>query len=161
MQSGSAGSRDQAINAHYLISRTHSWLCALPIASVRETMRPLPCEPLAQMPPFLLGVSIIRGAAVPVINVASLLGFSDPAQFRRIVTLKVGERAIALAVEEVVGIRAIALGSEQTPPLLHRVAEDAVSAIATLDQQLLYVLESACLVPESVWQSMTQDASRQ
>ena len=136
----------------FLVCRSNNCLCALPLMSVAETMRPLACEPLATMPTFLLGVSVIRGGPVPIVDAGKLLGSTTPTRPQRIVTLKVGERLVGLAVETVLGVRAIPVVSlDEVPPLLRQVGDDAVSAIAKLDAELLVVLNSAHIVPDSVW----------
>jgi purine-binding chemotaxis protein CheW len=147
--------RSSSPSSQFLVSRTHNWLCALPIEHVVETMRPQPCEPLANTPPFLLGLSIIRGAAVPVVDVAMLLGAAHPAEAARLVTLRAGDRRVAIAVEAVMGVRSLTRPSiEEAPALLQHTADDAVDAIGALDEQLLYLLRSACLLPESSWQTI-------
>ena len=138
--------------ASFLVCRSNNCLCALPLMSVVETMRPLAIEPLAAMPPFVLGVSVIRGAPVPIVDTAKLLGSTAPSRPQRIVTLKIGERLVGLAVDSVLGVRAIALASlKHVPPLLHQVGDDTVSTITRLDAELLLVLKSSRIVPESVW----------
>lgn len=145
----------------YLICRSHTSLFALPLALVAETMRPQPSDPLGAMPPFLLGVSVIRGAPVPVVDAARLLGSAQRAPPRRIVTLKVGERRVALAVESVIGVRALSAAAlEEVPPLLRGAAEATVAALATLDAQLLLVLQSARIVPDSVWEDIESELTQ-
>jgi purine-binding chemotaxis protein CheW len=139
----------------YLICRQNTSLCALPLATVAETMRPLPIEPLAHAPPFVLGVSIIRGAPVPVVDTALLLGAAASAPPKRMITLKVDNRAIALAVDGVIGLHSLSIDAlGEIPPLLGQADTGTIAAISTLDAQLLLVLQSARIVPESVWTSM-------
>jgi hypothetical protein len=45
-----------------LLCRVDTRLCALPLATVLETLRRLSIEPLAGAPAFVLGRSVIRGA---------------------------------------------------------------------------------------------------
>ncbi|MBI3529211.1 MAG: chemotaxis protein CheW [Betaproteobacteria bacterium] len=138
--------------ASFLVCRSNSFLCALPLMSVAETMRPLAIEPLAAMPPFLLGVSVIRGVPVPIVDTGKLFGSTTSTRPQRIVTLKIGERLVGLAVDSVLGVQAIPVASlNEVPPLLHQVGDETVSAITRLDAELLLVLESARIVPESVW----------
>lgn len=142
----------------YLICRSNPRLCALPLEHVVETMRALPIEPLPDMPPFLLGVTIIRGMVMPVVNVARLLGALDipPARY---VTVRLGKRQVALAFESVTGIRELAAESaKEIPPLLRELDASAVAAITTLDAELLLVLQDARLVPESVWDAIDTQA---
>lgn len=139
----------------WLVCRARALLCALPVARVIETMRPLPVEPLAGAPPFVRGLSIIRGAPVPVVDAGSLLGAGGGERWTRYVALRCGERRVALAVEEVVGVRTLSpevLGD--LPPLLDAAGAEIVSRVGTLDARLLLVLQEARLVPDSVWRSL-------
>lgn len=127
-------------------------ICGLPLAHVIETLRPLPVEPLPGMPPFVLGLSVVRGAAIPVVDARLLLGVERPGPCRRYVTLSLGARRAALAVDEVIGVRALDLASlEELPPLLGSLAAELVAAITNLDASLLIVLHGARLVPDSAW----------
>ena len=71
---------------------------------VAETMRPLPIQPLADMPALVRGVSIIRGEPVPVVDLAGLLGQTESA-IGRFVVVRVEERKVALAIGEVIGVK--------------------------------------------------------
>jgi purine-binding chemotaxis protein CheW len=134
-----------------LVVRTGKRHCALRVAHVIETMRPLPLEPMADSPPFLLGLSIIRGAPVPVVALARVLGDLEDGSFSRFVSLRVDARCVALAVEEVVDVRALRDTSlEGLPPLLEEKA-GVTEAIGILDSQLLLLLRTARIIPDAVW----------
>ena len=63
-----------------------------------------------------------------------------------------GERRVALAVGAVIGVRTLPARSlEDLPPLLGGGRARVVEAIAALDSELLLVLQSARLIPETVW----------
>ncbi|HEV8313831.1 MAG TPA: chemotaxis protein CheW [Burkholderiaceae bacterium] len=131
-----------------LICRVRARLCALPLRHVLEILRPLPVEPLAGAPRFVRGLAMLRGAPVPVVDAARLLG-DDDAPTQRYVALAIGERRIALAVGEVLGVRAVPAQSVHAlPPLLQEAAADIVTAIGRLDADLLLVLNGAHLLPE-------------
>jgi purine-binding chemotaxis protein CheW len=135
-----------------VICRVGSRFCAFPVEHAEETMRPLPLEQLAGVPRFVLGVSIIRGSATPVVDARRLLGADETASPARLLTLKVGTRRVALAVDAVVAVKDIAAHAvHDLPPLLREVGADAVSAIGTLDSDLLLLLQAARVVPDSVW----------
>src|SRR5665213_1690890 len=92
--------REAGINpALWLLCRAGR-LLALPLESVVEIMRLLPVEPLPGMPRFIAGLCIIRGSPVPVVN-ADLLFDSPDTQASRLMTMMVGDRLIALAVQDV------------------------------------------------------------
>ncbi len=140
-----------------LICRVNGRLCALPVADVVETMRPMDVRRLAGGPSFVLGVSIIRGSAVPVVDAASLLG-APASGTTRWVTVRTGSRQVALAVDAVLGVAEIPWESiGGLPPLLHAAHSDAVSALGTLDRELLYVLNGARIVPGSLWTALESE----
>ena len=127
----------------------------MPIGDVAETMRPLPIEPFASMPAFVLGVAVIRGRPTPVVDAGALVG--APAERpTRFVTIKTGARTCALAVDSVIGIGDLATGSlEALPALLDR-SNGAVSAIGAVDAELLVVLESMRIVPAAAWEAIAR-----
>jgi purine-binding chemotaxis protein CheW len=136
-----------------LICRVGSRLCGLPLAHVVETMRPLPVEPLAHLPSFVEGVSIIRGRPIPVLDARRVLGEDgEPAAGTRFVTLDLAARSAALSVDAVLGVRDIDVAElAQLPALLRDARNDMVAALGMLDQELLVVLERSRLLPETVW----------
>jgi purine-binding chemotaxis protein CheW len=141
---------DEAGRISWLLCRAGAFLCALPIEHVAEIMRLLPIEQISGAPKYVLGLSIIRGAPVPVVDLGLIIGDQNtPAT--RLITIKAAARTIALAVEAVMGISAIAADAAvQLPPLLRDAATETVSAIGTLDAELIIFLRAARLVPEEV-----------
>lgn len=155
--------RDSPMNARH---------CAFVAADVAEVMRPLPIEGFPAMPPFVLGLAIIRGEPTPVVDVAALLGDErregsagpaarahaspdDAAPPTRFVVMRVGERRVALAVDAVLGVRPVPREALRAlPPLLQQASEPIVTAIGTLDAHLLTVLAGGYLVPPSLWDDL-------
>lgn len=136
--------------------------CAIPLCHVVETMRPLPIGPVTGTPGFVRGVAVIRGAPTPVVDLGALLGNSgNSATYGRFVTLKLGERRVALGVDGVGGVRHLdsaQLG--ELPPLLRDVAADLVESVGVRDAELLVVLRAARLVPEEVWATLAAAEAR-
>jgi purine-binding chemotaxis protein CheW len=134
----------------WLLCRAGGRLCALPVDCVVEITRLLPIEPLPAMPGFVRGLSIIRGAPVPIIDGGALVGEPETG-FARLVNVIAGDRPIGIAVQEVLGVRALDAGSlSALPPLLQDAAADVIERIRVLDGALLLVLDTARLVPQSV-----------
>jgi purine-binding chemotaxis protein CheW len=133
----------------WLLCRAGSSLFALPLGQVVETMRILPVEPVAGAPPYVRGLSIIRGTPTPVVDVALLCG-GRTVPPRRLVTVRAGARIIALALETVLGVRSFKT-DEPLPPLLREAASEVVSAIGRLDAELLLFLSTARAVPEDLF----------
>jgi purine-binding chemotaxis protein CheW len=140
-----------------VLCRVGARVCAVPTESVSETMRPLPIEPLAGMPAFVLGVSVIRGVPTPVIDAGRMLGAKDPCQHARFVRLRIGSRAAALAVDSVIGVVAIdAMSLNELPPLLRDADTEVIDAIGIQDVELLLVLRAARVAPPSVWSTLDE-----
>ena len=136
--------------------------CAFPVHYVAETMRPLPIEPVAGTPTFVRGVSVIRGVPTPVVDLKALLeNGENSASYGRLVTLKLGDRRLAIGVDSVVGLRTLdsaRLG--ELPPMLRDVAADLIEAIGTREAQLLVVLHAARIVTEEVWTTLAAAEAR-
>jgi purine-binding chemotaxis protein CheW len=140
-----------------LIIRAGPHLCALSVSDVVEVMRPRAIETLAGAPEMVRGLSVIRGAPVPVVDLAKLLGDGEHGLPTRFVTLRTGERNVALSVDAVLGIRDIAPAIQSDlPPLMRDARPDLVDAVSTLDAELLLVLKAAKLLPEEVWNLMAR-----
>ncbi len=134
-----------------LICRVRGGLCSLPLRQVTETMRPLPIEGVAGAPHFVLGLAVIRGAPVPVVDAARLLGKAD-APSGRWIALTVGLRQVALAVDSVLGVRPLPTNARHTlPPLLRDASRDLVSELGLLDEAQLLVLQGGRLLSDDDW----------
>lgn len=131
--------------------------CALPLSGVIETLRPLPLQPLATAPGFVMGACVIRGEALPVVDLAQVLGVvagTSPAGF---VVARAGTHKVALAVDAITGIEHVMADTlDSVPPLLAGARSEAIAALATLDSEFLVVLESARIVPDEVWAGLAE-----
>jgi purine-binding chemotaxis protein CheW len=135
----------------FLVFHVQQQLCAIPLGHVVEIMRPLPVEAISGVPEMVKGAAIIRGTPLPVLDLAALWqGGTEPP--RRFITVKAGERRLALAVTSVEGLRTLPTGvMGDIPPLLSGARANAVDALGALDSGLLMVLDASHIVPESVW----------
>lgn len=132
-----------------VLVRAGALLCGLPIDCVVETMRPLPVWPISGASASVLGVAIVRGDPVPVVDLAAFLGrptatSEPPARF---VTVRAGGRAAALAVSTVVGVAELDPTEAQRLPLVADACAGALEALRTRDDDLLLVLGAARLFP--------------
>lgn len=130
----------------FLIVEAGAFRCALALLQVREIMRPLPVKSAAGLSPVVLGVSVIRGEALPVVSLARLLRQPD-AEESRFVVLRTPGRDCALSVGAVHGIAGIDPSEwRQMPKLLSRV--DSAAQILADDEDLMVSLSMARLVDE-------------
>ncbi|MFZ5896129.1 MAG: chemotaxis protein CheW [Myxococcota bacterium] len=132
------------VSVKLLLFRKRDSVYALPLGDVLEIMRPLPLERIEGAPPFVLGLSMIRGESVPVLDLGVLLGADDNESSLRFIRLRVGTRCLALAVGEVLGIREVPRTHfAELPPLLTSTRAHLVEALGSLDSKSLQVLHSA------------------
>lgn len=124
-------------------------VCGLPLRAVREVMRPRALERNHSLPKCVLGTCLIRQQPTPVIDVAALMGSSAQAP-KRLVTVSVGERQVALAVDAVIGTTRIdAQRFLDTTPLVCG-DQGVISALTVLDSTLVYLMNSARLLPDDM-----------
>ena len=90
------GGVPQNQEAPVLITTIAHVTCAVPVACVVETMRPLPTQS---------GICTHRGVEVRVLSGASLMGATT--EPRRAVVLRVGAEKIALLVDDVAEVRTV------------------------------------------------------
>lgn len=131
-------------------------LCALPVRFVDEVMRPLPIEPVGDMPAYVAGVSVIRGVPTPVVDLGALLdNRPTTGTFGRLVTVKLGERQAALGVDDAIGLRQLDPATvDRVPPVLGDTASNVIEGLAVHDRQLTVVLRAMMLIPDRVWSSV-------
>ena len=87
-------------------------------------------------------------------NVGSLLD-GEPSRPSRYVVVRDGERRVALAVDEVLGIRDVpAEALHDLSPLLAAARSELVDTLGVVDAEPLLFLRDMRLVPDSVWQAL-------
>ena len=161
-----------------LVCRVRSRLCGLPLDAVEETLRPQPLRPLKSPAVHVQGLARIRGDWLPVVDLAGLLGLTeagaapatavtppassalpaplpaapaDAAAVRRYVVVRAGDRRVALAVAEVLGLQTFAAEQLRAlPPLLRDRDHGAVTALAERDDELIAVLDQGRLLPDDL-----------
>jgi purine-binding chemotaxis protein CheW len=139
----------------WLICRTHTERCGIPISLVGEVMRPLPTSPLQSAQPAVSGVAKIRGIATPVVHVARLL-FGAGAEPGRYVTLRAPGRQVALAFDSVLGVRALPIEVESRLPALVEAEHPSLQLVASRGRGLLFLLADARWIPEEAWATLEE-----
>jgi purine-binding chemotaxis protein CheW len=73
----------------------------------------------------------------------------------RVVTLRLGDRQVALCVDAVLGVRNLDLSAiQELPPLLRGASTDVIEAMGTLDEQFLIVMRAGWVLSDEVWQAL-------
>ena len=119
---------------------------------IQASPSPLPVQALAGTQPFVRGISIMRGAPTPVVDVALLLS-GHPATVSRFVAVRTGRGPVALACGEVLGIRPVGdTGATRAySALLGGVPMRLVAAVGRYESGPLLVLQSTRVLEDEIW----------
>jgi purine-binding chemotaxis protein CheW len=130
----------------FLVLRAGVHRAAFPVADVVETLRTRLTVPLTGAPPFVDGLTRIRGLPVPVVDLLHLMA-GTPGAGTRLVTLRAGPRVVAVRVDDVEGLARLESDAALAlPPLASTARNDLVETVARLDGDLLLVLRAARLL---------------
>lgn len=141
----------------WLLCRVGSRRCAIPLAFVSETMRAANIMQLDETDGFAVGAAIIHGEPVPVVDTGALFGEPQPDP-RRLVKISVGERSVAITVDDVLGVSTIADAiASELPPLLRGATDNAVRAIDVRDGDFLLRLEASRLIPDTAFHGIVDN----
>jgi len=134
-----------------LFCRVRRRLCALPVSCVSEVMRALPISDLQGAPPVVLGLAVIRGAPVPVVDAGSMLG-AGRSRNGYFVSAGSPQGRFALAVDSVLGLQALGPeGGDVGLPFLDAAGAGVVSSVRALGEEILFVLRATRIVPPTTW----------
>lgn len=125
---------------------------AFPLEAVIEVVRPLWVTPVPDAPEHVLGVIQLRQAVVPVFDLRARFDRtqSDFMYMNRFVIVRVGDRSVALVVDEVIDLVEFgesdvhgrdAFATTTLPPV--------VAAVLRLDGQLVALLDLSSVVTAS------------
>ncbi|MFF0378116.1 chemotaxis protein CheW [Actinoplanes missouriensis] len=128
--------------------------CAFPLDEVVETMRPLQTRPLAGTPPYVRGLSILRGMPSPVVDVTHLLT-GEPGEISRYVAVRAGRGVVACATGPVLGVQEVEVEPAEGPTaaLSGVVSKALIAAVGRMETEPLVLLRGIRTVPDEVWEA--------
>ena len=121
------------------------------IMSVREIRGWSPATPLPQTPGYMRGVINLRGAVLPIMDLAERLGLPATTPSDRSVTIvvKVGSRLVGLLVDAVSDILTIAVNSIQpTPDVACDQVKTFVRGLISIEGRMISEIALERLLPE-------------
>ena len=126
----------------------------LDIMSVRDIRGWTPATPLPHAPHYVRGVINLRGAVLPVIDLASRLGFSqtEPTARHVIIVTRVAGKSLGLLVDGVSDILTVTDESIQaTPEVASDMARMFIRGVIAIEGRMisLIMLDSVLEVPTS------------
>ncbi|MBI1867100.1 MAG: chemotaxis protein CheW [Methylocystis sp.] len=122
------------------------------IMAVREIRGWTPATPLPHAPEFVRGVINLRGAVLPVIDLAARLGLpqSEPTARHAVIVVQFSGQVVGLLVDAVSNILTLTPDAIQpTPDVASEVARTFIRGVVAADKQMIGVLTVKNLLPEA------------
>ena len=117
---------------------------AMPIANVNEIIRLQKITPVPKAPPFVEGVTNLRGRVIPVIDLRKRFGVASQAagQFSRIIVVEQDARLLGMMVDAVDEVLTVPSSSiEPVDEMIVSVDSQFLSGIVRLEDRLIILLD--------------------
>ncbi|RIK86458.1 MAG: chemotaxis protein CheW [Hyphomicrobiales bacterium] len=138
-----AREHDAAANNELIAFRLGSQEFCLDIMSVRDIRGWTPTTPLPHACEYVKGVINLRGAVLPVVDLAARLGFApvEPSARHVIIITQVGNQTIGLLVDAVSDILTVSSGSIQaTPDVASELARAFMKGVIAMEGRMLSLI---------------------
>ena len=120
------------------------------VRSVREIRGWTPATPLPHTPPYVRGVINLRGAVLPIVDLASRLGFraAEPTARHVIIVAEIGAQLVGVLVDAVSDILMIDDAAVQpTPDIASETAKSFVRGVMTVEGRMISLLALDRILP--------------
>ncbi|MCO5145292.1 MAG: chemotaxis protein CheW [Aquamicrobium sp.] len=132
-----------AANSELIAFRLGAQEFCLDIMSVRDIRGWTPTTPLPHSSQYVKGVINLRGAVLPVVDLAARLGFSpaEPSARHVIIITQVGNQTIGLLVDAVSDILTVDSGSIQaTPNVASELARAFMKGVIAMEGRMISLI---------------------
>ena len=135
----------------YIGFRLHSGEFAIPINRVREIINLPAITRIPQSPPYLNGITNLRGSVIPVVNLKQLINIPENGNGggTKVIVIASGRITFGLLVDGISGVIGIDEGTIESPENLPQGHGDQVEGVAKLDGRLVVLLDTKKLIPLS------------
>ena|SRR5260370_37300334 len=123
------------------------------IVSVREIRGWTPATALPHSPQFVRGVINLRGAVLPIVDLAARLGLEsvDPSSRHVIIVAQVGRQIVGLLVDAVSEILTVPDGTVQpTPNVASEMAKTFVRGVLALNGRMISLVALDEILPKTL-----------
>ncbi len=122
------------------------------IMSVREIRGWTPATALPQSPSFVRGVINLRGAVLPIVDLASRLGFeaAEPTQRHVIIVAQIDRQIVGLLVDAVSDILTVSDDLVQPPPdVASEMVRNFVQGLLAIDGRMISLISLDRILPNA------------
>jgi len=132
----------------YIGFKLHTGEFGIPITRVREIINLPEITRIPQSPPYLNGITNLRGSVIPVVNLKKLIKVpATQAGGTKVIVIASGRITCGLLVDGITGVISIDEGAIEAPENLPQGHGDQVEGIAKLDRRLIILLDIKKLIP--------------
>jgi purine-binding chemotaxis protein CheW len=122
------------------------------IMVVREIRGWTPATPLPRAPSYLCGVINLRGAVLPIVDLAARLGFdaTDPTQRHVIIVAQIGKQVVGMLVDAVSDILTVSDEIVQPPPdVASEMVRNFVTGLLAIDGRMISLISLDRILPNA------------
>ncbi|NOZ68080.1 MAG: hypothetical protein GXP46_02230 [Deferribacteres bacterium] len=120
----------------------------IPILTVREILKMPAVTELPQLPPYIKGVTNIRGSIIPIINLKSLLNApGDENTSDTVIVISAGKVAFGIIVDSITGVIKADGSSIEPPERFAGNGAEHVQGVAKINGKLIVLLDTGKLLP--------------
>lgn len=139
-------------NLEFVAFRVGSQEFCIDIMGVREIRGWAQATPLPHAPTYVRGVINLRGAVLPIVDLAMRfgLGLTEPTARSVIIVVQVQQQVIGLLVDAVSDILTVSEASMQpTPDIASELAKTFVKGVYAVDGRMISIVSLDCVLPVS------------
>lgn len=143
---------DTLRNEEFVAFRVGAQEFCIDIMSVREIRGWAPATPIPHAPRFVRGVINLRGAVLPIVDLAGRLGLpsAEPTARHVIIVTQIGERLAGILVDAVSDIlTADEKTIQDTPDVASDLARSFVRGVLALDGRMISIITLENILPTS------------
>jgi chemotaxis protein CheZ len=132
----------------YIGFHLHDGDYAIPITVVREIINLPGITKIPQSPPYLKGITNLRGTVIPVVNLKQLINVpGDGEEEKKVIVIASGSITFGILVDGITGVVSIAEDAIESPESVSHAQADRVEGIAKQNGKLILVLNARKLIP--------------
>lgn len=148
MQAGTTPPRAAGEELRLIVFRLEGEAFGLPLDAIQEVARGSDLRAISGEDPSLRGEVVLRGSAVPLLDLRRALGMeplSEPERGRILVAVLPGAERVGLLVDAVDGVRSLPRSALAPVPRFFRHASVCVRGVLREGKELIVVLDPAGL----------------
>ena len=145
----------------YIGFHLHGSEYAIPITKVREIINLPEITRLPDSPPYLQGVTNLRGSVIPIVNIKQLMQIVEAAvDDPKVIVIASGKMTFGILVDDITGVENIEESSIESPESMRHGRSEQVEGVAKLGNRLIVLLEPKKLIPlqdQTMLEDVTED----